>query len=73
MPRDVTHVRLGGVRATRLHASGIDDSRLLLKVRARAALVRIPRNVHISRVSRDVALSRYSHILTRTHIHTAER
>ena len=68
MPRDVPHVRLGGVRSTRLHASGTDDPQLLLYrcgVLATLSLTCL-RDVRISRLR----VIRIVSVLIRTHVHT---
>ena len=67
MPRDVPHVRLGGVQATQLHASGTTDSQLLLYMRGSGDSLLFVFFAPLARL----ALSRYSCILTDTYIHTA--
>ena len=67
MPRDVPRVRLGGVRATRLHASGTDDSRLLLGVRdSGGSCSYASERSYIARLARCCIVP----VLAYTHAHT---
>ena len=72
MPRDVPLVRLGGVWATRLHASGTDHSQLLLKVRGSGGSLFC---TYGTLVFRAFCATRVVSVLTffRTHIHSYSR